>query len=91
MDLRFDDDALEAIAQEALDRKVGARGLRSVMEGAMTDIMFEIPSDLTITSVEITRETIVDHQQPLVLRDSEHPRVPVHKVGRPDALAAGAE
>ena len=91
VDLRFDDDALEAIAQEALDRKVGARGLRSVMEGAMTDIMFEIPSDLTITSVEITRETIVDHQQPLVLRDSEHPRVPVHKVGRPDALAAGAE
>ena len=56
--LSFEEKALEAIAQEALDRKVGARGLRSVMEGVMTDVMFEIPSDPSIQSVAITEQTI---------------------------------
>ena len=69
--LEFGDGALEAIAQEALDRKVGARGLRSVMEGVMTDVMFDIPSDLSIQAVTITEESITKHRPPEVLRDTE--------------------
>ena len=84
--LSFTPEALEAIAQEALDRKVGARGLRSVMEGVMTDVMFEIPSDPTIQSVEITEETIHDKAAPVVRRDAGSPRTPVHKVGRPEKI-----
>ena len=84
--LSFEDKALEAIAQEALDRKVGARGLRSVLEAAMTDIMFEIPSDLTIQSVTITEPCITEHAAPEVDRDPSKPREPVHKVGRPDQI-----
>lgn len=85
--LTFQDKALEAIAQEALDRKVGARGLRSVMESVMTDVMFEIPSDLSIQSVEITERCITDHAAPEVLRDTQRPRHPAHNVGRPDKIS----
>ncbi|MBQ9268146.1 MAG: ATP-dependent Clp protease ATP-binding subunit ClpX [Oscillospiraceae bacterium] len=84
--LRFEDKALEAIAQEALDRKVGARGLRSVMEGVMTDVMFEIPSDPSIQSVTITEQTITDHAAPSVDRDPSNPRQPVHKVGKSEKI-----
>ena len=80
--LEFQESALEAIAQEALDRKVGARGLRSVMEGVMTDVMFEIPSDLTIQSVTITEQCIKEHVPPEVTRDPSKPRTPIHKVGK---------
>ena len=60
--LEFGDGALEAIAQEALDRKVGARGLRTVMEGVMTDVMFDIPSDAAIQSVVITEQSVTERQ-----------------------------
>ena len=59
------------------------------LDGCVVFCLGAIDGD-TVTA-EITRETIVNRQRPLVLRDSEHPRVPVHKVGRPEALAAGAE
>ena len=85
--LTFQDKALEAIAQEALDRKVGARGLRSVMEGVMTDVMFEIPSDPSIQSVEITETCITEHAAPEVIRDAARPRHPAHNVGRPERIS----
>ena len=81
--LTFQEEALDAIAQEALDRKVGARGLRSVMEGVMTDVMFDIPSDPTIQAVTITEKAITEHQPPEVLRNTALLREPVHKVGKP--------
>lgn len=56
--LTFDDAALERVADIALERQTGARGLRSVMEDAMTDIMFAIPSDDNIQSVRITKDVI---------------------------------
>ena len=62
--LEFQPQALEAVAQEALDRKVGARGLRSVMENLMTEIMYEIPSDLSIQKVTVT-EGAVERHEPL--------------------------
>ena len=56
--LTFDDAALERVADIALERQTGARGLRGVMEDAMTDIMFAIPSDDNIQSVRITKDVI---------------------------------
>ena len=73
VDLEITDKALEAIAQKALDRQIGARGLRAVMEKVMTDIMFRIPSDLSIRKVIITDETI-DGVAPQIIRDEINPR-----------------
>ena len=58
VDLQFDDDALLAIAEKALEKKTGARGLRSIIEDFMLDIMYEIPKDPTIGRVFITKEYI---------------------------------
>ncbi|MDD3165121.1 MAG: ATP-dependent Clp protease ATP-binding subunit ClpX, partial [Oscillospiraceae bacterium] len=62
--LSFEPDALEAIAQQALDRQIGARGLRAVLERIMQSIMYDIPSDPTIQSVTVTRACIADGQPP---------------------------
>ena len=69
-------DALEAIAQKALDRKIGARGLRSVMESIMNKIMFTIPSDLSIRKVIITADCVIGGQ-PQIIRDATSPRAPL--------------
>ncbi|MDD6986694.1 MAG: ATP-dependent protease ATP-binding subunit ClpX [Butyricicoccus porcorum] len=66
VELIFDDDALERVADIALERKTGARGLRGVIEDVMTEIMFEIPSDDTIASVRITKEVIDKTGKPVV-------------------------
>ena len=58
VDLRFDEDAVEAIANKAYDRKIGARGLRSILENIMMDIMFEIPSDSSIKEFCVTKEMV---------------------------------
>ena len=71
--LEFQPKALEAIAQKAVDRQIGARGLRAVMEEIMTKIMFVIPSDLSIKKVVITPESI-EGKQPKILRDKTNPR-----------------
>ena len=73
VELEFRQDALEAVAEKALARKIGARGLRSVMESIMTKIMFEIPSDLSIRKVIITKECITD-DEPTIIRDAQNPR-----------------
>ncbi len=69
-------EALEAVAQKALDRQIGARGLRAVMEKVMTDIMFHIPSDLSIRKVIITADAI-DGGKPQIIRDAANPRLPI--------------
>ena len=71
--LEITDDALNAIAKKAIDRQIGARGLRAIMEKIMTDIMFRIPSDLTIKKVTIT-PACVEGGEPEILRDPAHPR-----------------
>lgn len=68
--LEFTREALEEIAQLAVDRKIGARGLRSILESVMMDLMYEIPSDDTIGICTITREVVKKTGQPeLVYRD----------------------
>ena len=82
--LEFDNAALDAIAQEALDRKLGARGLRSVMEGVMADVMYDVPSDTTIHKVTITEDAVVKHEPPHFLRDSSKDR----KISRKETVQA---
>ncbi|MBR1861895.1 MAG: ATP-dependent Clp protease ATP-binding subunit ClpX [Lachnospiraceae bacterium] len=72
VDLTFDDDAVELIAEKALERKTGARGLRSIMEKSMMDVMYEIPSDDNITSCRVTREAVEGGAEPEVLRIEDH-------------------
>ncbi|WP_210618702.1 ATP-dependent Clp protease ATP-binding subunit ClpX [Mammaliicoccus lentus] len=70
VELEFSDEALGAISELAIERKTGARGLRSIIEEALIDIMFDIPSSDDVTKVVITEETIRDHKTPS-LYDSE--------------------
>ena len=71
VDLVFEEEALEAIADKAIERNIGARGLRAVMEGLLTQIMFDIPSDPTVTKVTITRGCVEGTEQPILEHDSE--------------------
>lgn len=65
--LSFEPEAIEAIAEKALERKTGARGLRSIMESIMMDVMYEIPSDETIESCVITKEAVEGTSQPFIV------------------------
>jgi len=65
--LKFTDGALVGIAREALKRKSGARGLRAILENAMLDVMYEIPSQPAIREVLISEEVITKREQPIVL------------------------
>ena len=73
VELEITDEALHKIAKKAIDRQIGARGLRAIMEKIMTNIMFAIPSDLTIRKVTIT-PACVEGGEPDILRDPAHPR-----------------
>lgn len=67
VDLRFEDDAIVEVAKKALERKTGARGLRSIMENVLMDVMYRIPSDDTIVQCIITKEVIDGTSEPLVV------------------------
>ena len=73
VELEISDEALLIIAQKALDRQIGARGLRAIMEKVMTKIMYVIPSDLSIKKVIITPESI-EGSEPKIIRDTARPR-----------------
>jgi ATP-dependent Clp protease ATP-binding subunit ClpX len=68
--LRFTESALQAVARKALERKSGARGLRSVMEAAMLDVMYELPSDENATECVINEQVITRGEYPVVLYDN---------------------
>jgi len=70
VDLEFTDDALEAVVDLALERKTGARALRSILENIMLDIMYKIPSKESITNCIITREVISEKKEPVYLSDN---------------------
>ena len=73
--------ALEAIAEKAIERQIGARGLRAIMEEIMTKIMYEIPSDPTIQSVCITERCVREGEPPQITRDAAKPRAPIKNAG----------
>ena len=66
--LEFEEDAIEAIADKAFERKTGARGLRSIMENVLMDVMYRIPSDDTIESCVITKDTVEGLSEPQLIR-----------------------
>ena len=70
VELEFEKDAIEAIASEAFDKKTGARGLRSILENTLRDVMYEIPSDESITKCIITKESVEGKGIPFVVRDA---------------------
>ena len=65
--LEFESGALDAIAEKAIERKTGARGLRSIIEEVMMDVMFEVPSMENVTKVVITEEAVRGTEEPLIL------------------------
>ena len=71
VELEFTEGAMEAIAEKAMERKIGARGLRAVLESIMTGIMYEIPSDPNITKVIVTETCVREGTDPEVVRNSE--------------------
>ena len=81
VELSFEKDALEAIAEKAIERQIGARGLRAIMEEIMTKIMYEIPSDPTIQSVCITERCVREGEPPQITRDAAKPRAPIKNAG----------
>ncbi len=66
VELDFREDALEAVAQKAMEKNVGARGLRSIMEKALLDTMFEIPSRQDIVSVTFTKDSVLNGAEPVI-------------------------
>ena len=70
MELEFAGGALEAVAEKAIARNIGARGLRAVMEGILTDVMFDIPSDPTVEKVVITPACVRGECGPELVRGS---------------------
>jgi ATP-dependent Clp protease ATP-binding subunit ClpX len=70
IELVFTDDALWEIADKALERETGARGLRSIIENALLDVMFELPSRRDVTKCVITKETISQHIRPTLVTTS---------------------
>ena len=67
VELTFEEDAIEAIAKKAMERKTGARGLRSIMESVLMDVMYQIPSDDTIAECIITRGAVEGSSKPLTI------------------------
>ena len=70
VNLVFEQGALEAIADKAIERKIGARGLRAVMEGLLTDIMYEIPSEPSVDEVRISAACVRGEEAPTVHHSS---------------------
>lgn len=83
VELYFEDEALEAIADMAHEQRTGARGLRGIMEGILKNPMFETPSDSTIEKIIITKEVVTDNASPQIIRRKEKPSFPVKLPGKP--------
>ncbi len=89
--LFFTEDALEAVADKAIERNIGARGLRAVMEGILTKVMFDIPSDPSIRRVTITADCVTGKAKPEVVHDAgKESRAAKLKTGKADSSSAPA-
>ena len=68
VELEFTQDAIEAVAEQALARGTGARGLRAIMEEVLLPVMFDVPSEDDIARVVVTREVVLDNVNPTIVR-----------------------
>jgi ATP-dependent Clp protease ATP-binding subunit ClpX len=71
VDLEFDDEALNSVADKAIERETGARGLRSIMEDILTTVMFDVPSDPTIEKITVTGDCVKNKQQPVIVHNPD--------------------
>lgn len=78
VELKFEDEALKAVADITLERKTGARGLRSVLENVLKELMFTVPSDPSIEKIVITKECVRDGKEPLISRNANHTQKVLH-------------
>ena len=85
IDLEFDEDALHAVAEKAMERNVGARGLRSIMEKALLNIMFDLPSEENAVSCVFTKECVEGDGEPLI-EYGEKPRARGKRTRKADAV-----
>ncbi|MEE1061483.1 MAG: ATP-dependent Clp protease ATP-binding subunit ClpX, partial [Ruminococcus sp.] len=78
VELLFEENALKAIAKKAQEQRTGARGLRGIMEGILTDLMFETPSDPTIEKIIITESVVNENAAPQIFRNPDKAAVSVN-------------
>ena len=71
MKLEFTDEALHAVSRQAIERKAGARGLRSILEHIMLDVMYEIPSTEGVAECVMDESTIVNRDRPKLVREKK--------------------
>lgn len=71
VDLQFEEGALRAIAQKAIEQNTGARGLRSIMEGVLGSLMYHTPSDHTIDTITVTEACITEGAEPMITHDPD--------------------
>ncbi|WP_326864916.1 ATP-dependent Clp protease ATP-binding subunit ClpX [Apilactobacillus kunkeei] len=71
VELEFEDDALKEMAHIAIERKTGARGLRSIMEDTMRDIMYEVPSDKDVKKVIVTADSVLKKAEPKIVKEAQ--------------------
>ena len=66
MPANFEEEALEAIAKKAIERKTGARGLRAIVEGILLDLMYRVPSDESVIACTITKDSVEEEKEPMI-------------------------
>ena len=86
VELIFEEDALKAVAEKAQEQRTGARGLRSIMEGILTELMFESPSDSSIEKIIITEGVISNCESPQIIRNKEKQSVSSIAMSKKDAM-----
>ena len=77
VELEFQPEALQEIARRTIERKTGARGLRSIMEEILTPLMYSVPSDFTVEKVTITPETVLENAEPLLSHNMDRKPVKI--------------
>lgn len=82
VDLEFTEEALRSVAKQTLERKTGARGLRSILEGVLMPMMYKVPSDYTIEKVKITKQMVEDGGEPEILYNKDRKPVKI-KITQP--------
>ena len=75
VELEFEDDALREVARQAISRNTGARGLRAICEATLESTMFDLPSDLSITKVIVTKESVGGTAEPTIIRSADKHRI----------------
>lgn len=82
VDLEFTEEALRAVAQKTLERKTGARGLRSILEGVLMPMMYKVPSDYTVEKVKVTKKMVEDGGEPEIVYNKDRKPVKI-KITQP--------